>query len=54
MHMPLLARSKLWGKGHITVPNEVRKLLGLGKGDYVEWIYEDGKVVVKKASTSNR
>ena len=52
--MPMLARSKLWGKGHTTVPNEVRKLLDLNNGDHIEWIYEDGKVVVKKASTSNR
>ena len=29
--MPMLARSKLWGKGHTTVPNEVRKLLDLKK-----------------------
>jgi len=49
--MSLLARSRLWGKGHTTVPSEVRKILNLGKGDYIEWLYEDGKIVVKKAST---
>ena len=52
--MPVLARSKLWGKGHTTIPKEVRKLLDLNNGDYVEWIYEDGKIVVKKAPTSIR
>jgi len=48
--MSVLAKSKLWGKGHTTVPSEVRKILNLRNGDYIEWIYENGKIVVRKAS----
>jgi bifunctional DNA-binding transcriptional regulator/antitoxin component of YhaV-PrlF toxin-antitoxin module len=30
------------------VPHEVRKLLGLGEGDVVEWVFEDGRVIVRR------
>ncbi len=32
-----------------TVPEEVRKLLGLGERDEVAWVLEDGRIVVEKA-----
>ena len=31
-----------------TIPREVRKLLGINEGDIVEWIFEDGKIIVKR------
>jgi AbrB family looped-hinge helix DNA binding protein len=30
------------------VPREVRKLLGIGEGDVVEWFFEDGRVIVRR------
>ncbi len=34
-------------KGQITIPVEVRKRLGLGQGDRVEFILEDGAAVLR-------
>jgi len=48
--MPILARTKI-GRGYrTTVPREVRKLLGIGESDEVEWIFEDGKVIIRKGA----
>jgi len=33
-----------------TVPESVRKLLRVGEGDYVEWVFNEGKIFVRKAS----
>jgi AbrB family looped-hinge helix DNA binding protein len=30
------------------MPREVRKLLGISEGDVVEWVYEDGKIIVRR------
>jgi AbrB family looped-hinge helix DNA binding protein len=30
------------------VPRGVRKLLGITEGDNVEWIFEDGKIIVRR------
>ena len=32
------------------IPREVRRLLSIGENDEVEWVFEDGKVVIKKES----
>lgn len=32
-----------------TVPEEVRKLLGIAKGDEILWVLEENRVVVEKA-----
>jgi bifunctional DNA-binding transcriptional regulator/antitoxin component of YhaV-PrlF toxin-antitoxin module len=34
------------------VPREVRKLLGIGEGDVVEWVFEDGRVIVRRGGGS--
>ena len=31
-----------------TVPEEVRKLLGLREGDEIEWIFEGNRITVRK------
>ena len=36
-------------KGQITVPQEIRKRLGLEPGDRVEFVIEDGRTVVRPA-----
>jgi AbrB family looped-hinge helix DNA binding protein len=39
-------------KGQLTLPKELRDRLGLIQGDVVEFIEEDGKVVVRRAQSS--
>jgi len=35
-----------------TIPREVRKLLGIGESDEAEWVFEDGKVIVRNRMIS--
>jgi bifunctional DNA-binding transcriptional regulator/antitoxin component of YhaV-PrlF toxin-antitoxin module len=50
--MPVLARTRT-GRGYrTTIPREVRKLLGIGESDEAEWVFEDGKVIVRKRMIS--
>ena len=46
--MPL-AHSKLTARGQISVPAEVRRKLGVGPGAILEWVEENGQVVVRRA-----
>ena len=45
------ATSTISSKGQITVPVEVRHRLGLKQGDRVEFVYEDGRTVLRPART---
>lgn len=45
--MPVLAR--IDKNNRTTVPHEVRKLLEVGNGNTIEWVYEDDHVYVRKA-----
>jgi len=44
----VLASTKVGRRYKTTVPREVRKILGLGEGDEVEWAFEDRRVVVRR------
>lgn len=45
----LLGRSRVWGRGYTTIPVTVRRVLGVGDGDELEWyMTDDGKILVKK------
>jgi AbrB family looped-hinge helix DNA binding protein len=46
--MPTLSRTKVGRYNRTTIPREVRKLLGISEGDIVEWVFEDGRVVVRR------
>jgi len=47
--IPVLARTRV-GRGHrTTVPREVRKILEVDDGDVLEWVFEDGKAVVRRS-----
>jgi AbrB family looped-hinge helix DNA binding protein len=48
--MPVLARTRVDRNNRTTVPREVRRLLEVGNGDIIEWVYEEGRVYVRKAS----
>jgi len=41
--------STISSKGQITVPQEVRKRLGLEPGDRVEFVLEEGRTVLRPA-----
>lgn len=44
-----IAHSKLTRQGQISVPAEVRRKLGVGPGSVIEWVEEEGRVVVRHA-----
>ncbi len=46
--MPI-AHSKLTTQGQISVPAEVRKILGIGPGSVLEWHDNEGVLVVRRA-----
>lgn len=44
-----LARSRLTSQGQISVPAEVRRRLGVGPGNVIEWDEQDGQIVVRRS-----
>jgi len=45
----LLGKSRVWGRGYTTIPVTVRRVLGVGDGDEIEWYLTDsGEVLVRK------
>ena len=44
-----MASSTISSKGQVTVPIEVRHRLGLKEGDRVEFVFEDGRTVLRPA-----
>ena len=43
------AQSRITAQGQISVPVDVRRKLGIGPGSVLEWVEEDGKVIVRRA-----
>jgi antitoxin PrlF len=41
--------STITSKGQLTVPQEIRKRLGLETGDRVEFVVEEGRTVIRPA-----
>lgn len=46
--MPVLSVTKVGRYYRTTIPREVRKLLGIGENDEIEWVFEDNKIVIRK------
>ncbi|RLG97673.1 hypothetical protein DRO19_05460 [Candidatus Bathyarchaeota archaeon] len=44
----VLNKTKIGRYCRTTVPDEVRKLLEIGEGDMIEWIFNDGNSYLKK------
>lgn len=42
-------RSRLTAQGQISVPAEIRKLLGIGPGSVLEWDLSEARITVRKA-----
>lgn len=47
--MPVMAQTRIGRYYRTTIPREVRRLLELGVNDVIEWIFEDGRVYIRKA-----
>jgi len=43
-----IAKSRITAQGQVSVPAEVRRRLGAGPGSVLEWVEEDGTIVVRK------
>lgn len=41
-----MADAKVMSKGQVTIPKEVREVLGFGNGDRVTFVVDHGKVIV--------
>lgn len=46
--------AKITSKGQVTIPNEIRKKLGVDTGDKLAFIEDNGMVVVVKADDYER
>ena len=44
-----IAQSRITAQGQISVPANVRRKLGIGPGALIEWVEDNGQVVVRKA-----
>ena len=44
-----LAQSKVTAQGQISVPAEVRRKLGIGRGAVLDWSEEHGQIVLRRA-----
>ena len=51
--MPVLARTRIGRYFRTSVPREVRKILEVSENDEIEWILNDGVIVVRKAKVAN-
>jgi AbrB family looped-hinge helix DNA binding protein len=40
--------TKITGQGQVSIPAELRKVLGVGPGSAVEWEERDGELVVRR------
>ena len=45
----ILDLGKTTSKGQITIPVEIRKFLGISKGDRIIFERKDGEIIIKKA-----
>jgi AbrB family looped-hinge helix DNA binding protein len=48
LSMLTLSRTRVGRYSRTMIPREVRKLLGISEGDIVEWVFEDGRVIVRR------
>ena len=47
-----MIHSRVTSKAQVTIPREIRNLLGIEAGDALVWSVEEGRVVVSRVSRS--
>jgi bifunctional DNA-binding transcriptional regulator/antitoxin component of YhaV-PrlF toxin-antitoxin module len=45
----VLDKTRLGRFYRTTIPENVRKFLNVSQGDFVEWVFAEGKIIVRKA-----
>jgi antitoxin PrlF len=50
--LPLLSKTKVGKNSRTTIPREVRKILDIKEGDFVEWAFEDGRIIIRRGEKS--
>ena len=45
----ILAKTRVGAYFRTTVPEEVRKVLKIDKGDEIVWLFDNGKIIVDRA-----
>ncbi|MEM1703843.1 MAG: AbrB/MazE/SpoVT family DNA-binding domain-containing protein, partial [Zestosphaera sp.] len=52
--MPIIARTRVGRYYRTTIPREVRKLLELRENDEVEWVFENGVLLLSYSTLPGR
>src|SRR5688572_12917529 len=52
-NLECVAVSSITTKGQVTIPAEIRRRLGVGPRDRVDWIVEDGQVRVTRSGSGS-
>lgn len=47
------SKATITSKGQVTIPAQVRRWLGLREGDQIEFVTEDGRMVVRPVKAEN-
>ena len=50
MSTPIIEGAKVMSKGQITLPKDIREKLGVGPGDRLVLVWDDGQVVMMNAA----
>jgi len=44
--MSILVSIKVGKYYRTTIPREIRRIIGMGSGDYIDWIFLNSKIIV--------
>jgi AbrB family looped-hinge helix DNA binding protein len=45
----ILDKTKVGRANRTTIPESIRKLLQIKEGDFLEWIFDNGKIFIRKS-----
>jgi len=48
----VLSRTRIGRYNRTTVPEEARKFLDINENDEIEWVFENGRIIIKKRDIS--
>ncbi len=49
-----MLETKIDKMGRTVIPSEIRKMLNIKEGDYVEWRIEGNKIIIKKKNETDK